>query len=1281
MALLVISLLLLSTALLSEAIDSVGTIPFLNFGREKTESGHGFSVECNIEEFMNETEKIAVLRIRGVSGTKYLRAVVFEKYSDGKWTIPEFLSEPYRREYISPWVHSYSRELSRVINITPLVNITGYVSTVLNLEKLDSEVNLDYNKDYRIFFSKSPFATDYSPSYRVYFYDTEMLEQALVIDDPKNLEIPVKISDTIARIAEDAAVDAETPYGKVMKLISYLQENHNYNAEYPQAPKGIDPVIWFLTASKSGVCTHFNSALVLLARSVGVPARLAGGFLINSEKEVQIVYQNQRHVYAEIHFEELGWIIFDATPSANCSLCEGLERGEEGERADKCEPVDNVFNQSECKDCVNNCTKMSPEGSEGPDIDLFEIFGITGTNYLRTMVGELYDGFWSLNRPDPRQYVGETISYEVSGYYGKPSYAFLILPLTQMGGFIPTALYTNELSLDSKIQRYPDQHIFFSEDIFEESYTLSYTNYEFNDSTLQGAIPFRDPRYMNVPGHLLEILRELALTVTSGAETPYEKLKSLESYLKTNYVYALNYTRAPDGVDPVEWFLFHEKRGVCPNFNSAFVLLARSIGLPARLVGGYVIDSTAERQVVNARQGHAYSEVLFEGIGWITFDATAPGQLPEELPAEEIETVINTSTKITEQDLVGVRGFTFGVLGEVVDENGESVDGLQTLVYLKETKEDDGLLVGEGPVVDGFFNVTCILPLNISNGYYLIQAHTLGDYVYNGSWSDPPLKVVTKTDIVLSMPEKAIAGRTFPFHGSLTEHMTREPIAHAICTVKTGLEETRFETDDNGYFEGSYKSTQPGEYAFSLEWSGSEYFIGSITSTSVRVVPLTITPDEIEMMVRNEESIISGRVHAEDLPGDNEYVVISLDGKEIGTAYTGEDGSFTFTHVVPRTQELGEVQLECHLESNSYTTSQQSAVYARTNIELEAPDYVSVMKPFNIEVGLTDDLTNPIGNAIVTLESDETGQSTKTTTNINGTKEIPLKIMDVPASEYISYRVSYNGSGYYLESTSSVSLKLTSSMIPKIDVITAVTNGLILSVLCLAGYTAFIMIRKRMRKESADESAELPEEHVEPEPEEKRQVVGIIRSNERLLFEFPQIVDPFPFVWEVGDGLVVRLGLSKVGGEYEESSEVQLVVDDVEGPNFALVVDKYIDHTLTFTEKGYHRIKAQFLGVDTSEAACEAVVKIVDYREEVNHLFNDEFEEYKGTREEIKTHFTAREFMHTILEGLSDKFHGPLNEMVTVFEIADYSLHDIRRREYERFYAARREFEGMKIGK
>jgi len=1298
MAILVITLLLLSTAFLHEAIDSVGTVPDLDLlstigevkrpstgskGDPSANINGGFSQECEVEGFFNETEGEALMSVGGPTGTSYLRATVFENYKSGVWTPHTSVKKPYPGEIMPSEVSIYEEEIDMNIIIKPIVNMSGYIPVVLNLQRVTSEVHLEYVRDLKIFYSETPFTSQYIVSYSVYTYGEEMLESARIVYEPSYLEIPKGIADLLRQIAEEAVGNATTPYGKIMNIIAYLKENYRYNLKYPQAPTSVDPIEWFLTGSKEGVCTHFNSALVLLTRSLGIRARLAGGYLIQPELEAQLVYADQRHAFSEISFEGLGWVIFDATPSTGCSECESIggkeeKPGEEGE-ADTCSPTDSVYNQSDCKDCVNNGTRLSPEGGTTPDIDLFEIRGITGSSYLRTIVGEHYDGLWDMIQPIPQHYGGWMISNQVSGYIRAPIYTYTISPLRKMGGFIPTARYTNRLWFDATVDYYPEQLIFFSSEVSEAPYSLSNTRYEFDHGVLNGAIPNLDSRYMNVPTDLLYELRRLASDATSSAETPYDKLNALESFLQSNYEYDVNYTRAPEGFDPVEWFLFHEKRGVCANFNSAFVLLARSIGLPARYIGGYLIDPSAEIQTVTSMQAHGYSEVPFEELGWVTFDATGPGPIQEE-DVEEA-TIIGTSTEITWLDAIGVRGSTFNVVGRVLDEDGEAVDGLRTLVYLKEDKSEEGLLCGEGLVVDGLFNVTCSLPLNITIGYYQIDAHTLGNNRYNGSWSDPPLKVVSRTDFVLEAPEKVIAGKPFIFQGNLTEHGTGDPVSDTICTAEIRLEEIQLETDRNGYFEGTYTLTEPGNYTLSLEWPGSEYHLGSAAYSSVRIVPLTVTPGENEMMVRLEEAQIVGTVHAEELPGLGEEVVISIDGQDIGTAIADGDGGFTFTYEVPRTQELGEAQIGYRLVSASYSTTQQSAVYARTKVVLDAPSSIRVNRQFAVGVSLKDDLGGPMAEAELTLVEEGSEEEAIGETDSEGALEVALKIEKMPEAGFVSYAVRYGGEDYYLESSSEVTLDVLPPIgLPEMDVIKTVTNVLIFSVLVLIGYTVYVIAKRRLGKGEEDELGEAQLAPDEPEPAGLKQVVGILRQDDRFHFEFPQFSDPFPLVWGKGEELVFRMGLVAGRETFGGSVGVLLMVDEAEGPSFDLSTSSSVDHSLTFHEKGYHSIKVVFSAEGARVTACEALVKIVDYREEVNDLFNEEFEGYRNLREEIETHFTAREFMRSMLKGLSNRFYAPLNEMVSIFEIADYSLHDVRRSDYERFYAARQEFEEMKVG-
>ena len=123
-------------------------------------------------------------------------------------------------------------------------------------------------------------------------------------------------------------------------------------------------------------------------------------------------------------------------------------------------------------------------------------------------------------------------------------------------------------------------------------------------------------------------MRALALHIVNigNSKTVIEKILAIAYYLINNYKYDTG-IKFPDNVDPIEYFLFKAKRGTCIHFNSVFVLLLRSIGIPSRLVIGYLINPTERHQVIKESDMHAWAEVLISISPntkplWITFDVT-----------------------------------------------------------------------------------------------------------------------------------------------------------------------------------------------------------------------------------------------------------------------------------------------------------------------------------------------------------------------------------------------------------------------------------------------------------------------------------------------------------------------------------------------------------------------------------------------------------------------------------------------------------------------------------
>ncbi|MDG0812066.1 DUF4129 domain-containing transglutaminase family protein [Cohnella rhizosphaerae] len=148
---------------------------------------------------------------------------------------------------------------------------------------------------------------------------------------------------------------------------------------------------------------------------------------------------------------------------------------------------------------------------------------------------------------------------------------------------------------------------------------------------------------------------ELAAAITAEAGSDYDAAKSLESYLRNTYPY----TNTPDlslqkSKDIADAFLFEIKEGYCDYYSTAFVVLARSLGLPTRWVKGYATGSNrideegirngigyvpdpngAGTYTVRNADAHSWAEVYFEGVGWVPFEPTAGFSVPQPVAQAE----------------------------------------------------------------------------------------------------------------------------------------------------------------------------------------------------------------------------------------------------------------------------------------------------------------------------------------------------------------------------------------------------------------------------------------------------------------------------------------------------------------------------------------------------------------------------------------------------------------------------------------------------------------------
>jgi hypothetical protein len=134
-------------------------------------------------------------------------------------------------------------------------------------------------------------------------------------------------------------------------------------------------------------------------------------------------------------------------------------------------------------------------------------------------------------------------------------------------------------------------------------------------------------RYLTVP-NLGDDVAELAAHVTANAATPYEKAVKLQNWFTQpgNFTYSLDApTTARSGA--LRDFLFTSRTGYCEQFAASMALMARLIGIPARVGMGYTAGTQQQNGewVVRTKDAHAWPELYFTGVGWLRFEPTPGG--------------------------------------------------------------------------------------------------------------------------------------------------------------------------------------------------------------------------------------------------------------------------------------------------------------------------------------------------------------------------------------------------------------------------------------------------------------------------------------------------------------------------------------------------------------------------------------------------------------------------------------------------------------------------------
>ncbi len=216
------------------------------------------------------------------------------------------------------------------------------------------------------------------------------------------------------------------------------------------------------------------------------------------------------------------------------------------------------------------------------------------------------------------------------------------------------------------------------------SYTEDVPDSQLSIDRLNGAAPPPaeiGDRYTQVgptslPPELVQLVNDVAGRAGAQASN-YAKAVAIQNYFRSEYEYSLD--RSPETGTAALMGFIEDKSGYCQQFSATMALMARSLGIPARVVVGFTPGTRAAdgSYVVRSHDAHAWPELYFAGSGWVRFEPTPAGRTGE-LPSWANPTDLQNPTSATESPTATATG---GPSQEEIDRataapGGGGVDGL-----------------------------------------------------------------------------------------------------------------------------------------------------------------------------------------------------------------------------------------------------------------------------------------------------------------------------------------------------------------------------------------------------------------------------------------------------------------------------------------------------------------------------------------------------------------------------------------------------------------------------
>lgn len=261
----------------------------------------------------------------------YWQAIAYSTYEDGGWRVDDEtetrlhfpddgsleLPPSWGRDVVSQKVTNYLPNSSFLYAAPEVVETDRQMFVESTRDEQEKELVSAVRSRYIL-----RQGDQYEVSSRVSIADAESLRSSSTFYPDwvteRYLQLPESITPETISLAEELSEPYETSFDKSIAIRDYLRSTITYNDQIDAPPEGIDPVHYTLFETQEGYCNYYASAMAIMLRSQGVPARVVSGYAQGEYDEASQSYRvraNNAHTWVEVYFPQYGWIQFEPTAS------------------------------------------------------------------------------------------------------------------------------------------------------------------------------------------------------------------------------------------------------------------------------------------------------------------------------------------------------------------------------------------------------------------------------------------------------------------------------------------------------------------------------------------------------------------------------------------------------------------------------------------------------------------------------------------------------------------------------------------------------------------------------------------------------------------------------------------------------------------------------------------------------------------------------------------------------------------------------------------------------